>query len=54
MMVLFNGTYYIIVCLTDSKHLLILNIRAKKLDGERSIAWLKNVAEEMNTKTDAQ
>lgn len=44
-MVLFNGANYVIVCLSQSKHVVIVSLRAKKIDGARSILWARRVAE---------
>ena len=43
-MVLFNGAYYVIACLSQSKHTIIVNLKARKCDGARSITWAKGVA----------
>lgn len=53
-MVLFNGAYYIIACLTQSKHLVIVDIRAKKTDGAKSIAWIQCMADQLSEGADPQ
>lgn len=53
-MVLFNGANYVIACLTASKHLLIIHVRARRSDGARSVEWMQTVAEDIDTKVDPQ
>lgn len=53
-MVLFNGANYVIACLTASKHLLVMHVRARRYDGARSVDWMENVAEDLDTRIDPQ
>lgn len=53
-MVLFNGAYYVIACLTASNHMVIVNAKARKLDGARTIVWTQSMADDLNITTDPQ
>ena len=46
-MVLFNGTYYIIACVSESGHVVLFSLRAKKHDGVRITTWVQNLADKM-------
>lgn len=53
-MILFNGAYYVIACLTQTNHLLIANLRARKSDGARTVTWMQGLAGEMKIGVDPQ
>lgn len=50
LIVLFNGSNYIIACVTESEYTLVVNIKARKLDSDRTIEWILTVAERLQEK----
>ena len=53
-MVLFNGAYYVIACLTETGHLLIVSVKARKPDGARTVTWMETIASELKISVDPQ
>lgn len=50
MIVLFNGSNYIIACVTDSEHFLLVNIKARKMESHQTTMWIQEVATELQAK----
>ena len=53
-MVLFNGAYYVIACLTQTNHLLLVSVKARRPDGARTVAWMQAVAGNLKIDVDPQ
>lgn len=50
LIVLFNGSNYIIACVTDSEHFMLVNIKARKMDSNRTSMWIQDVADQLQEK----
>lgn len=50
LIVLFNGSNYIIACVTESEHTLVVNIKARKLDSDRTAVWIQRLADKLQEK----
>lgn len=50
MIVLFNGSNYIIACVTDCEHFLLVNIKARRPECEQTAAWIQDVAIQLQDK----
>ncbi|XP_067951210.1 uncharacterized protein [Watersipora subatra] len=50
LIVLFNGSNYVITCVTETEHTLVVAINARKLDSDRTIAWILAVAARLQEK----
>lgn len=50
MIVLFNGSNYIVACVTDSEHFLLVNVKGRRSESERTVHWIQDAAEELQHK----
>lgn len=50
LIVLFNGSNYIIACVTDTEHTILVNIKARKLDCDDTILWVLTLADKLQQK----
>ena len=50
LIVLFNGSNYILACVTATEHTLIVNIKARKLDSDSTTLWVLKLADKHQQK----
>ena len=50
LIVLFNGSNYVIACVTDTEHTLVVSVKARKFDSHRTMEWILDVAEILQQK----
>jgi len=50
LIVLFNGSSYILACVTESQHTLIVTIKARKFDCDRTTDWILCLADKLQEK----